>query len=95
MKGYIIFQEDVFDPAAFEDYKALSPQSIAKFGGEFIVRGGPIESLEGDFAYGRVVIIAFPSPEAARAWYHSEDYAEARALRLKISKGEAILVEGL
>ena len=94
MKSYVIFQEDILDQAAFETYKQLSPQSIAKFGGEFVVRGGPIDVLEGDFAHERVVVIAFPSAQHARAWYGSEDYAEAKDLRLRISRGSAILVEG-
>jgi len=95
MKGYVIFQEDVFDQEAFETYKKLSPQSISAYGGEFIVRGGNIDVLEGDFAHERVVVIAFPSLERARAWYSSEEYADARELRLRISKGTAILVAGL
>ncbi|MEM7226747.1 MAG: DUF1330 domain-containing protein [Pseudomonadota bacterium] len=95
MTAYVIFQEDVLDQAAFETYKQLSPQSIAKFGGAFVVRGGPIEVLEGDFARTRVVVIAFPSADDARAWHASADYAEAKALRLQISEGAAILVEGV
>ena len=95
MKGYVIFQEDISDPSAFERYKAMSPRSIAKFGGAFVVRGGQIETLEGEFGYERVVVIEFPSVEAARSWYVSTDYAEAKALRLRISKGDAILVQGV
>ena len=94
MKGYVIFQEDILDQGAFETYKKLSPQSIAAYGGEFIVRGGDIDVLEGEFSHERVVVIAFPSPEHARAWYNSDDYAGARELRLQISKGSAILVTG-
>ena len=72
----------------------MSPASIAKFDGEFVVRGGPIELLEGQFEWQRVVVIAFPSADRARDWYNSDEYADARALRLKISRGLAILVEG-
>ena len=95
MTAYVIFQETVFDAAEFERYKTMSPLSIEKFGGEFIVRGGPVETLEGKFTHERVVVIAFPSMEAARSWYHSDEYADARDLRLKISKGDALLVEGI
>ena len=95
MTGYVIFQENVFDKAEFDRYKSLSPASIEKFGGKFVVRGGGIEALEGEFEFERVVIIAFPNTDAARAWYRSDDYAEAKELRLKISSGEAILVEGV
>jgi len=95
MKGYFVFEEDVLNQAEFERYKSLSPQSIKKYGGEFLVRGGEVEALEGGFNYQRLVIIAFPSVEAAKSWYHSEEYAEAKDLRLRISKGNALLVAGL
>ncbi|MCP5084289.1 MAG: DUF1330 domain-containing protein [Alphaproteobacteria bacterium] len=95
MTAYIIFQETVHDAEAFERYKQLSPASISKFCGEFVVRGGQIETLEGSFEHERVVIIAFPDAEHARDWHRSIDYAEAKAMRLKICSGDAILVEGV
>lgn len=95
MKGYIIFEESIFDQEAFEEYKAMSPESLKKYGGEFVVRGGDIELLEGKFEYERVVVIEFPSVERARAWYHSEEYAAAKELRLTISKGQAVLVRAI
>lgn len=94
MTAYVIFQETIHDGQAFERYKQLSPASINKFGGQFVVRGGDIETLEGSFAHERVVIIAFPDAEHARQWHQSEEYAEAKAMRLKISSGDAILVQG-
>ena len=95
MKGYVIFQESIFDQAEFDRYKSMSPQSIKKYGGTFVVRGGPVEPLEGEFGFERVVVIEFPSVDAARAWYRSEEYADAKELRLKISSGQALLVEGV
>ncbi len=95
MKGYVIFQETVFDQEAFDRYKSMSPKSIEQFGGSFLVRGGPVDVLEGEMSHERVVVIEFPSAEAARAWYHSDEYADARDLRLKISRGDAILVQGI
>ena len=95
MKGYVIFQESVFDQVEFDRYKTMSPKSIEAFGGRFVVRGGPVEPLEGEFTFERVVVIEFPSVDAARAWYESDEYADAKALRLKISSGQAVLVEGV
>ncbi len=95
MKGYIIFQENVFDKEGFEKYKLMSPDSIARYGGEFVVRGGEIEVLEGKFDFERVVVIQFPSVEQARSWYFSDEYEEAKEFRLKISAGQAVLVQGL
>ena len=95
MKGYFIFEETIHDAAEFERYKSLTPQTVEKYSGAFVVRGGTLEAVEGAFDHQRLVIIAFPSVEAARAWYDSEDYAEAKALRQKISTGNAFLVEGV
>lgn len=95
MKGYVIFQETVSDPEEFDRYKSMSPTSIEQFGGAFLVRGGPVELLEGEMSHERVVVIAFPSVDAARAWYHSEEYADARELRLRISQGDAFLAQGV
>ena len=94
MTAYVVFQEDIHDHAAFETYKQMSPDSIQKFGGHFIVRGGPIETLEGEFNHERMVVIAFPDADAARLWHQSADYADARSLRQKISSGIAVIVEG-
>ena len=95
MRAYFIFQEEISDKEAFEEYKKMSPESIKKYGGEFVVRGGDVEVIEGVFDFERVAILAFPSFEQARAWYNSEEYAEAKELRLKISKCQAILVQGI
>ena len=95
MTAYVIFQETIHDAEAFEEYKKLSPASIAKFGGQFVVRGGEIETLEGSFDHERIVIIAFPDAQSARDWHQSADYEPAKAMRLKISTGDAVLVEGI
>jgi Domain of unknown function (DUF1330) len=44
---YIIADIQVTDPAAYEPYRPLAAASIARFGGRFTVRGGPVELLEG------------------------------------------------
>ena len=95
MKGYVIFLEVVQDAAEFERYKAMSPESIKHFGGEFLVRGGEMELLEGELTSERVVVLQFPTFEAAKAWYLSDEYSDAKQLRLKISEGTAILVAGV
>ena len=95
MAAYIIFQENVLDKDAFEDYKKMSSTTVEQFGGRFVVRGGPIERLEGNMTFERMVVIEFPSTDAARAWHGSSEYAAAKAMRQKISEGDAVLVEGI
>ena len=93
--GYIIVQVDVQDPAKFEDYRALVPATIQQYGGEYLVRGGAFEKLEGDEPLGRMVLLRFPSYAQAKAWYDSEEYAGPKAMRHASSRANAVLVEGV
>ena len=95
MAAYVIAHIDVKDPVRYEDYKKMSPVSIGKYGGRFIARGGAVEVLEGTWEPKRLVLVEFPSVDAARQWYESEDYAPAKALRQATSTGDLVMVEGL
>ena len=93
--GYVVAQITVTDPETYPTYVAMVQPIIEKFGGEFLVRGGRSESFEGVPPGDRNVVIRFPSYEAAEAWYHSEDYAEAKALRMSASTSVQTIVEGV
>ena len=94
MKAYVIANIDVQDPARYAEYVKLTPGTIAPFGGRFIARGGRAEKLEGDTAAYRLVILEFPSYDQAKAWYESDGYRVAMAVRQSASRGSLILVEG-
>ena len=94
MPAYFIADLDVTDPAGFEEYRQLVPGTIQKYGGRYLVRGGAVETLEGDWQPQRVVVLEFPSLEQARRWYNSEDYRAPKALRYKTGITSLILVEG-
>ena len=81
MPAYVIAQVTVTDPEKYADYKKLAAPAVAKYGGKYLVRGGHIEVLEGDWTPPRVVILEFPSVDAAREFYHSTEYAEAKEAR--------------
>jgi uncharacterized protein (DUF1330 family) len=93
MAAYVIAEVDVTDPEAYKAYTALTPASIARHGGRFIVRGGGTEALEGTPPK-RIVVVEFADMEAARRWYHSRDYSEARAIREAAAKTRLFFVEG-
>lgn len=95
MAAYLVVQVDVHDPVKYEDYKKLVPPSLEKFGGRFIARGGKTETLEGNWAPKRFVIVEFPSVEKAKAWWASREYADAKALRQATASTQMILAEGL
>ncbi len=94
MKGYVLGEVDVKDPAAYEEYRKKVLATIEKFGGRFLVRGGRSEGLEGAAPAGRLVVLEFPSYEQAANWYRSAEYAPLIRMRQNASKGRLILVEG-
>ena len=95
MPAYFIVDVEVTDPAGFEEYRQLVPGTVQKYGGRFLVRGGAVETLEGDWQPKRVVVLEFPSLEQAKRWYNSEDYRDPKALRFKTAKTSLILVAGV
>jgi uncharacterized protein (DUF1330 family) len=95
MPAYVIVEVNVINPVRYEDYKKLTPGTLALYGGKFVVRGGQSEVLEGEWQPGRMVVVEFPSVEKAREWYYSPEYTEAKKIRLEASTGKMILVEGV
>jgi len=95
MSAYIIVEVEVKDPIKYEDYKKLTPASLAAYGGKFIVRGGKAELLEGDKKPERIVILEFESVERAKAWWNSPEYSEAKKLRHATANSRMIVVEGV
>lgn len=94
MAAYILVQVDVHDAVRYEDYKRMVPPSLAKFQGKFVVRGGTVTTLEGDWNPKRLVVLEFPTRELAQAWWSSPEYAPAKALRQQTADSMMILVDG-
>ncbi|MCS7267931.1 MAG: DUF1330 domain-containing protein [Geminicoccaceae bacterium] len=92
-KGYWVAFLDVLDPEGYEAYRRANAAAFAKYGARFLVRGGRFDAPEGR-PRARVVVIEFPSFEAARACYHSPDYAAARAAREGKAIVDLAIVEG-
>jgi uncharacterized protein (DUF1330 family) len=94
MAAYLIVDIDVKNPDGYDEYRRQVPATLAKYGGRFVVRGGVSETLEGDWAPKRVVVVEFPTMEALKRWYHSPEYTPLIALRQQHSTGDVIAVEG-
>ncbi|MBJ2160090.1 DUF1330 domain-containing protein [Variovorax sp. IB41] len=93
--AYIIANIEVTNPAQYEDYKKWSTEAMKAHGAEVCVRGGKIEVLEGDWAPQRIVVLKFPSVEAAKKFNESPEYGKARASRQGAAIMRMIVVEGL
>ena len=94
MPAYVVVDITINDPQTYERYKLLAPPSIAAYQGKYLVRGGRTELLEGEWVPSRLVILEFPTMEGAKAWWESEEYAAAKALRQACAATEMLLVEG-
>lgn len=83
------------DPVASRRYSEEAPKTIAAFGGQYVIRGGKAETVEGDTAKGRIVVIAVDSLEKARGWYFSPDYDAIKPIRQNTTKSRILIVEGV
>lgn len=95
MVAYVINDMEVTDPALLEEYKKLSPATVAQYGGRFLARGGAMEVLEGAWQPKRLVILEFPSLAQAKAWVNSTEYAPARRIRQQASRSNLVVVDGV
>ncbi|MDE2007900.1 MAG: DUF1330 domain-containing protein [Rhodospirillales bacterium] len=95
MPAYMIVDIDVRDAAAYEEYKRDVPALIARHGGEYLVRGGEQERLEGDWKPARLVLLRFPDRAAIRRFLADPDYADLKALRHRATVSKAVAVDGI
>ncbi len=94
MKGYLIANLDIQDQPTFQRYREEVVLLIAKYGGRYIVRGGEVQQVEGHLGLKRLVVLEFPSLEAARAFYDSPEYQPVKAIRLQSAVSDVALVVG-
>jgi uncharacterized protein (DUF1330 family) len=95
MPAYVIVETDIHDPEQYERYKAASPGAVAAGGGRFVVRGGELAVLEGDWAPSRLVVLEFEDLEAAKRWYDSPEYQDAKRLRESAAHLRMVAVQGV
>ncbi len=94
MPAYGIALVDVTDPAKYQEYSKLAGPATAKYGGKFLARGAVDSIIEGKAPYNRVVVVEFPTVEAAKAFYASPEYGEARARRKDAADFNMLIVQG-
>jgi len=86
---------EVLDRDKMDEYVQRVLPLVEKHGGRYLVLGGPVEAIEGDWRPTFPVIIEFPTLEDAHRWYESDEYDELRALRFEASSGNGVFVQGV
>jgi uncharacterized protein (DUF1330 family) len=94
MAGYVIVQIQVNDAEGYGEYKKGVGATIESYDGEFLVRGGEAEIMEGEWPLPRTVVLRFPSVEKAKEWYHSDMYKPLLEMRNSVADGNLVIVEG-
>ncbi len=94
MPCLMLIEAQIDDPAAFRRYAMAVPPLVARFGGRYRVLGATPQVLEGDWpAAQKAVVSEWPSREAALAFWHSPEYAEAKALRDGTGRFRVVLLD--
>jgi uncharacterized protein (DUF1330 family) len=94
--AYLIVESQVTDPEVFKQYMLAAPEVVKSFGGEYLVRGGRMHVLEGDWQPPRLTVLRFPDFDTAKAMYDSPGYVHARSLRAgATAMFNMVIVEGV
>jgi uncharacterized protein (DUF1330 family) len=95
MRYYAVARLDVTDPAWIRDYVAAVTPMVERHGGRYLARTATIERIEGEGEVPQIVmLIEWPSREAADAFYESDEYSPHRSARLAGARNDFLLVAG-
>ena len=94
MTAYVIAQVTVTDSDGYLEYASQTVAIAERFGGKFLVKGGPSEQVEG-VGKDRNVIVEFPDVAAAKAFYNSDEYRKILPIALQCSSRDLVIVEGV
>ena len=95
MSAYLLANITVNNPENYKEYVEKVKSIVEKFDGEYLVRGGEMSVIEGDWPHKRNIVIKFPSREKAMEWYNSEEYKSVKKIRLDNSEGSNIIIKGV
>lgn len=94
MSVYVIIDIAVVDQGLYEEYVARVPAVVEQYGGRYLVRGGEVVALAGDWQPERIVVLEFESSDQAQEYLTSPEYLALVPLRHKSISSRAIIVQG-
>ena len=95
MSAYLIAEIEVTDPETYEEYRGQVAPTVERYGGRFLVRGGVVRELEGEWTPKRLVVIEFSDMASLRQWYQSDEYERLKKIRQSSSTATVLAVEGV
>ena len=94
MAAYVIGHITVKDPAKWAEYRAKVPATLARWGGEVVLRGQRFAVLTGQHQYTDTVVIRFPDANAIIGWYGSPEYQAIISIREQAADMVLVAYEG-
>jgi uncharacterized protein (DUF1330 family) len=94
MVAYVVNEIVVTEPERFLTYSQQVPAILAQYGGEYVVRGGAPERVDGPEPPERLVVLRFESRGAALAWRNSPEYLAILPIREATSTSRVYIVDG-
>lgn len=94
MPAYFVGEVTVHDSEGYRPYAQTAARVIERYGGKVLAKGGHTVSLEGEPPQARIVIVEFPTMEAASTFQQSEDYKAVFKIRQRCATARAYVVEG-
>ena len=94
MSSYVVIDTEVLDEEAFSEFAGKIYDAVTTNGGTFLVRGGNIDVIEGDWTPQRIVVMAFDNDDGAREFVRSGDYTALQELRQRALRSKVLVLEG-
>jgi uncharacterized protein (DUF1330 family) len=91
----MIVEINVEDEKLYAEYVARVPAVVEKHGGRYLVRGGNVTSLSGNWNPERVVVIEFETAAQVQQCFSSSEYLALSPLREQSASSRAIVVDGV
>ena len=95
MSAYVVAQLSIRDRARYDRYVAAFLPTLRPFAGRLLAADEAPQVLEGGWAWEKLVLIAFPDAQAARAWAASAAYQAIAPDRLAGSEAVVLLAKAV
>ena len=95
MAAYAVLIAEVNDPETYKEYISRTPPIVKRYGGKFLVRGGEVDTIEGELFNDRLVILEFPSKQAIHDMFSDHEYKAAAEYRKVSSRARILAIDGV
>lgn len=94
MSVYMIAEIEAQDGELYSEYADKVPEIIRKYGGRYLIRGGEVTALSGNWNPERVILVEFDTVEQWRRCFASPEYVKLAPLRERSTISRAIVLDG-